>query len=175
MIAVSVRSPSFSSRVFYRKSNSVKYRCRCLLAHPCPAFELRQSPGSENGGGDQQNTFATFVHGVRHLETRWSTSRRPTVRYEPERSTPILTPSSGCKMEVYHFRFLFAIGKCTGARGQIGALGGCDRRPEWTAGWYKKLWVGCETVEWHLAPVPAPVLVSATTYNQVLGQFLVAY
>jgi len=29
----------------------------------------------------------------------------------------------------------------------MGALAGRDRRPEWTAGWYKKLWEGCGTAE----------------------------
>jgi hypothetical protein len=40
--------------------------------------------------------------------------------------------------EVYHFRFLFATGETQRRKGQMVALGGCDRRPEWTAGLVQK-------------------------------------
>ena len=45
-----------------------------------------------------------------------------TVRQEPERSIPHAISSSGCKMEVYHFRFLFAIKKIHWRKGEKGGL-----------------------------------------------------
>ena len=76
-----------------------------------------------------------------------STSRRPCVMNQNGQHRPHAISSSGCKVEVYHFRFLFAIEEFTGARGQMTALDGSDRHPESMAGWCKKPCADCGTAE----------------------------
>jgi len=111
--------------------------------HPSPAIVLRQSPGSEDAGGDQQNSLSSLVHGVRHPEAR----REPHAGFASgTRIVNIALQPLVVKLQAgfYRFRFLFAIRKRTGAMSKSGALGGCDRRPESTAGWCKRLCAGCE-------------------------------